>query len=240
MRSLSLAEPLQSPFGRPGDPVVTSWAPHADSQGPAAPSDTVFPSSDQDRDQALNDLMPAVRDGSEAAFQRLYALTSPLLFGIVLRINAVRPEAEEVLQEIYIKVWTERASFDDSKGKLMFWLTAIARYGAIDSVRRRHARPAFKSAPVGTDSAEPADCYAGFVSPVPGPLEHIILKQGASAVLDMLGGLPQAQRQSLVLAFYEGLSCSEIAHRLNKPLGTVKSSLRRSLQKMRPALAAHR
>ena len=228
---------MQPPSGQPGVPVVMPLAPDAESQRCAKLSYAVCASQEQDRDQALNDLMPAVRDGSEAAFQRLYALTSPRLFGIVLRINAVRPEAEEVLQETYIKVWTERASFDDSKGKLMFWLTAIARYGAIDSVRRRHARPAMKLA---TEATDATDCYAGFVSPVPGPLEHIILKQGASAVLDMLGSLPQAQRQSLQLAFYEGLSCSEIAHRLNKPLGTVKSSLRRTLQKMRPALAAHR
>ncbi len=188
-------------------------------------------------DLELISLMPLVCAGCRTSFARLYGLTAARLFGVVLRINSVRPEAEEVLQETYAKFWNDRARFDGAKGKLMFWLIGMARCGAIDSLRRRRARPAVGSA---TEATDASDCYAGFMSATPGPLESAMLKQSADAVQNMLVSLPDAQRQSLALAFYEGLSHSEIAQRLGRPLGTVKSSLRRALAKMRPALAEHR
>ena len=95
----------------------------------------------QAQEQTLMGLMPLICNGCRTSFERLYQLTASRLFGIVLRINPRRPQAEEVLQEIYVKVWTRRSSFDAAKGPVMFWLAAIARYGAIDSLRRRQARP---------------------------------------------------------------------------------------------------
>ena len=189
------------------------------------------------QEQVLLGLMPLICNGCRASFERLYQLTASRLFGIVLRINPTRPEAEEVLQEIYVKVWTRRSSFDGAKGPVMFWLAAIARYGAIDSLRRRQARPEVN---LNSDVSAADDCYAGFASATPGPLESVIQNQGAHAIRDMLRALPDTQRQSLTLAFYDGLSCSQIAQHLNQPLGTVKSALRRAFQKMRPALADHR
>lgn len=190
-------------------------------------------------DQELLGLMPRICTGCPASFKRLYALTSARLFGIVLRINPARHEAEEVLQECYIKAWRERASFNGSKGEVLQWLVAIARYGAIDSLRRRQARPALLST-LCVDKGEAGDDYAGFESAGPCPLESAMSSQVAQAVQGVFNGLPDSQRQTLALAFYEGLSHSEIALRLGTPLGTVKSVVRRALHKMRGDLNGHR
>jgi RNA polymerase sigma-70 factor (ECF subfamily) len=188
-------------------------------------------------DGELLDLMPQVVLGCTKSFARLYSLTSRPLFGIVLRINAVRPEAEEVLQETFVRVWAQRAQFDAGRGKAMVWLAAIARYRAIDSLRMRNRLPLFD---VALCVDEVADDYGDFVSACLGPLEAAIRLQQAQAVARLLGVLADGPRQSLMLAFHEGLSHSEIARRLGRPVGTVKSWLRRAFADLRPALEGHR
>jgi RNA polymerase sigma-70 factor (ECF subfamily) len=187
-------------------------------------------------DRELTALMAGVGHDCRTSFRRLYRLTHSRLLGTVLRINPVRSEAEEVLQETYLRVWTERARFDASKGDVLSWMAAIARHRAIDSLRRRHARPALAPA---HHEDEPAECYAAFAIPAPGPCEIAIQGQTAHAVQRLLGHAPEPQRQMLTLAFLEGLSHREIAQRLQRPLGTVKSTLRRALRSMRAQVAQH-
>jgi RNA polymerase sigma-70 factor (ECF subfamily) len=188
-------------------------------------------------DDELAQLIPPICVGCSESFARLYALTSTRLFGIVLRINSTRPEAEELLQDIYLKVWTGRARFDLDKGSVMGWLTGIARYAAIDSLRRRHTRPEpqWEMAHV-----EVSDCYAECPSSTEGPVEAMVAQQLAQAIQYFMAELPAGQKRCLALALYDGMSHSEISQHLGLPLGTVKSWLRRALDMMRPALAHHR
>ena len=184
----------------------------------------------------LNQLLLAVTKRCPVSFKRLYVLTSPRLYAIVLTINRDRVESEDVLQEVYLKVWNNCSQFDAQRGIAIAWLAGIAHHSALDSLRRRRARP---------DSfcvvaPEALDPYEDLPSSTVSPLENAILKQGSRAVMDGLQALPELHRQSLALAFFEGMSHTEIAGRLQQPVGTVKSWVRRSLLSLRPALQAHR
>jgi RNA polymerase sigma-70 factor (ECF subfamily) len=201
---------------------------------PAPPAPPVRCALDSD----LSTLMPLIRQGCTRSFAQLYGLTNSRLFGIVLRINASRCEAEEVLQEVYVRVWTERAQFDLERAKVMHWLGAIARHAAIDSLRRRQVRPATQTGWATADTED--DCYALLPSSWPSPFELLARQQGQQAIDGLLAALTDAQRQCLALAYLNGMSHAQIAQQLGQPLGTVKSWLRRAFDTMRPGLAAHR
>ena len=201
-----------------------------------APAAATRRASDKASDAALSVLLHSACLGCHASFAHLYALTSAPLFRIVLRINHDRAEAEDVLQDVYVNAWNRRAQFDRSRGEAMGWLVGIAQHRAISSLRRRDARPRAGSNP----AAEADDPYAGLVSDEAQPLQAIADARAADAVRRGLSRLHPAHRESLTLAFYEELSHGEIAVRLGRPLGTVKSWLRRSLVAMRPALEGYR
>jgi RNA polymerase sigma factor (sigma-70 family) len=185
-----------------------------------------------EQDEALGALLAAAGAGCRTSFERLYTLTHRRLFGIVLRMQPHRGDAEEVLQEVYVKVWRHSATFTTDKGCAIHWLVGIARHTALDSLRRARRRPV--AALQGADDADP---YEGLLSHGPDPFDGLMAASRNRAVAEALGMLTKEQRESLTLAFYEGLSHPEIALRLQKPLGTVKSWIRRSLQTLRPQLA---
>ena len=184
----------------------------------------------------LDRLLQAVRQRCTVSFKRLYELTSPRLYAIVLSINRDRVDSEDVLQEVYLKVWNNCAQFDAQKGHVASWLAGIAHHSALDSLRRRRARPDSHR----IIAPDALDLYDGMPSTAATPLENAIRRQGSRAVHASLQALPDMHRQSLALAFFEGLSHSEIANRLQQPVGTVKSWLRRSLLSLQPTLQAHR
>ena len=186
-------------------------------------------------DEELTALLLAVRDGCRPSFARLYVLTSPRLFGIVLRVNADRADAEEVLQEVYVKVWNRCAQYDANKGSAIYWLAGICHHSAIDSLRRRQRRPQ-----TGLMRMDDDDACDSLPSAEPQPLDLVIRARGAEAVQRCMRALPIEQRESLSLAFHDGLSHREIAERLGRPVGTVKTWLRRSLAQLRPVLVDHR
>ena len=186
-------------------------------------------------DDDLVALMHAVRVGCRASFAQLYVLTSPRLFAVVLRINRDRDEAQDVLQEVYMKVWTRCAQFDPREGRAIHWLVGIAHHSAIDSVRRGRVRPRHGHAV----EADVDDPYAGLPSAEPQPPEVLRQARAAEAVQRRLAALTVDQRDALTLAFYDGLSHDEIARELGRPVGTVKSWIRRSLMAMRPTLIDH-
>ena len=188
------------------------------------------------RDEELESLLLAVRDGCRPSFARLYLLTSSRLYGIVLRVNSDRADAEDVLQEVYVKVWNRCAQFDASKGSAIYWLAGICHHSAIDSLRHRQRRPQARFMPFGADE----DACDSLPSAEPQPLDLVIRARGAEAVRRCVRALPIEQRESLSLAFHDGLSHREIAERLGRPVGTVKTWLRRSLAQLRPVLADHR
>lgn len=191
----------------------------------------------EDADDELFALLRRVDGHCPQSFERLYALTCAHLFGIVCRINHDRAEAEDVLQEVYVKVWSVSAQFDAARGRPIHWLSSIAHHAAIDSLRRRSARPDRQhfTAPFGED-----DPYLGLASGDADPLDHVMNLASANAVRQCLASLSAEQRQSLTLAFFDGLSYPQIAQRMGRPASTVKSWVRRTLRVMRGGLSAHR
>jgi RNA polymerase sigma factor (sigma-70 family) len=164
--------------------------------------------------------------GDQGAFSCLYRLTSRRLFGIVLRVVRDRSEAEEVLQEVYAKIWQFANAYDRTKANPMTWLASIARNRAIDSVRRQNARPPTQSASFDVDSE---DDFGGTASDVPGPMEALRRSEEVAMLGRCIALLGPNERVSVRLAFYDGLSHAEIAERMTWPVGTVKSRIRRSL-----------
>lgn len=184
-------------------------------------------------DDALRPLLLAAVGGCNASFAQLYEHSHRRIFGIVLRIVRHRAEAEEVLQDIYVKVWSRSLQFDASRGLVIYWLAGIAQRAAIDAMRRTSSRPH----EVGDTSGE-IDPYGRFESPDPGPADDFEHHETRRMVGTQLSTLPLDQRESLVLAFFDGLTHPEIAARLACPLGTIKSRIRRALLALRPLLQA--
>ena len=184
-------------------------------------------------DDSLRLLMLAAAGGCNTSFAELYEQTHRRVFGIVLRIVRHRAEAEEVLQDIYVKVWSRSMQFDASRGLVIHWLAGIAQRAAIDTMRRASSRP--REVGDGPDDTDP---YGQLTSPDSGPSEDFEQSEKRRMVDAQLSTLPLDQRESLVLAFFDGLTHPEIAAKLACPLGTIKSRIRRALMTLRPLLQA--
>ena len=189
-------------------------------------------------DHELALVIQSVGSRCKLSFARLYALTSPRLFGLILRVNKVRSEAEEVLQEAYIAIWNRCSQYNPQKGRAINWLLAIAHNLAISSLRKRAVRPQADAR--FNDEGDPYDPYESLASAQTLPVETWIQSQARGALRDSLDQLSAEHRQCLTLAFFDGMSHQQIADHLNRPVGTVKSWLRRSLLTLRPVLWEHR
>lgn len=177
--------------------------------------------------------------GERTAFAQLYECTCGHLFAVILRINRDRAQAEDLLQDVYVKVWRSLRSYDPQHSQPLTWLTSIARNHAIDSLRRRQTQPRLESAATAGPRAEPAaddDPYDGLEDSAAGPLELLDQATQARAVSRCMQALNAQQRQSVALAFYNGLSHAEVAEQLRQPLGTVKSWVRRGLLALKSCL----
>jgi RNA polymerase sigma factor (sigma-70 family) len=188
-----------------------------------------------ERSLELSRLLGRAGIGDRPAFEEVYKRTSAHLFAVVLRINRDRGQAEEVLQEVYIKVWHAARTFDAAQGQPLTWLISIARHRAIDSLRRKQTEPQFRSAPSPVDE-EDHDVYEDLADSALGPLETLSRASDAQSIATCMKGLTASQRQSVALAFFDGLSHAEVAERLQQPLGTVKSWVRRALMTLRTCL----
>ena len=185
-----------------------------------------------EKSRALRELLARTGLGDRAAFAELYRRTSAHLFGVVLRINRDRGQAEDVLQEAYVNVWRAAGGFDAARAQPLTWLASIARNRAIDSLRRQQAQPRLRSA----EPDEDENVYDGVADDQPGPLELLHRAAEARALGTCMEMLSVQQRQSVALAFYDGLSHAEVAARLREPLGTVKSWVRRGLLALKTCL----
>ena len=188
------------------------------------------------RSLELSGLLARAGLGDRAAFATLYERTSSHLLGVVLRINRDRAQAEDVLQEVYVNVWRAAQSFDAAQSQPLTWLTSIARNRAIDSLRRTQTQPKLQSSPTTTDEDE--DVYDTVADDAPGPLDLLSRASDARALAACMAGLSAPQRQSVALAFFDGLSHAEVAANMRQPLGTVKSWVRRALQSLKGCLEA--
>jgi RNA polymerase sigma-70 factor (ECF subfamily) len=182
----------------------------------------------------LQKLLARIALGDRAALRRLYETVSPSLFGVAIRILIRRDRAEEVLQDAFINIWNKAASYDAETSQPMTWMTAIVRNRALDELRRETRNVALSLDDGKNGGASDLE------DDRPNPLE--LLEQAADslrirACLDAIDG---PQRQCLALAYYHGLSHSELARHLGSPIGSVKVWLLRGLQKMKRCLERRR
>ena len=174
--------------------------------------------SDQDRDRACVERM---RAGDTRALEELYDRHNGLLYSIVMRIVRHAPDAEEVLQEAWLQIWRGAASYNDARGAVGAWLVTVARSRAIDRVRSEGSRQRAEQA-AGVDPPPPTEDASANAA-------HRQMSERVSRALDQLGS---QHRQVLELAYFGGLTQTEIAERLNAPLGTVKSWTRQALVRL--------
>jgi RNA polymerase sigma-70 factor (ECF subfamily) len=170
-------------------------------------------------------LINRVAMGDRSAFATLYQSTSPKLFSICLRILRDRTEAEEALQEIYIKVWQRAKTFATGAGTPGTWLAAIARNHSIDSIRSRK--------PVAEDIA---DNYELADEAVASPEQQVVIMDEGRRIDSCMQELEATHASAVRRAYVEGLSYLELADELQVPLNTVRTWLRRSLIKLRECM----
>lgn len=178
-------------------------------------------------DQAL---LARVSGGDAASLRALYDGCAGRAMSIAYRVLGSRSEAEEVVQETFVQVWRQAASYDASRGGAMAWIATIVRSRALDRLRTRAA-----SERAVARSEEELDSPTA-----PAPPELAAQRELRTQVMAALAALPLEQRSAIELAYYEGLSHTEIAARLGDPLGTVKTRVRLGLAKLAAVLGAHR
>lgn len=175
-------------------------------------------------------IMEGVRQGDGRAVAALYDRYSGLVFALGLRMLGSREAAEELVQEAFLRAWRQAATYQPQLGRLSSWLIGIARNLAVDELRRRGARPQ-------KAEGEAEDQVAQIASPSSDdPAEQLAISSRRREVRQALDALPPAQRQVMELAYYRGLTQTEIAARLGDPLGTVKTRMRLATQKLRDLL----
>jgi len=183
-----------------------------------------------DRSALLADLVARTALADQKAFNELYRLTSSQMYAVALRILREPASAEEVLQESYVSVWHRAASYDRGKSQAQTWLTSVVRNRCLDRLRRREVETVTLTR---DESDEPE---LDFASEGPSPLELFLEGAAAKSVRQCVEGLEGAQKQAIALAFYHGLSHAELASHLREPLGTVKSWIRRGLERLKSCL----
>lgn len=176
-------------------------------------------------DAELARLLARIAGRDEAALRALYERTAAKLFGIVLRIQRDRSLAEDVLQDVYLKIWQSAGSYAPAAGAPLPWLCAVARNRAIDGLRRRSDLPM----PAGEDGESWMERLAA-----PGDAEGAILDR--DALVACLSRLDPTQRDCVVLAYCEGWSREELAERFGRPVNTVKTWLHRTLSALKTCL----
>src|SRR5262249_34605293 len=164
-------------------------------------------------------LLPAVSRGDIAAFEELYDRYSSTLYALLIRILGNAEDAQEVLQETFVKAWTSARMFDAQRGSEVAWLISPAPGRGIDRLRARRIRVDRED-----EAGREISTVSGFVDRSSGADKAIQAEQ-SYAVRGALAELPEPQRRALELAYFEGLSQSEIAERLSEPLGTVKTRM---------------
>jgi len=182
-----------------------------------------------ERETEDRELMSRVAAHDGAAFARLFELHAPVALGLLSRILAERGEAEEVLQEVFLQVWMQADRYDADRSSPRGWILMLARSRALDRRRRRESsrrREEIAGEESGNDEIQPLGT------------ERLERLERQHQVSSALGLLPPDQRTCIELAFFEGLTHTQIAERLAAPLGTVKSRILLGMHKLRQALSA--
>lgn len=171
--------------------------------------------------------------GEQAAMSMLYDRYAAGVLGLALRITREQADAEDVVVDTFAQVWRDAARFQGDRGSVGAWLATIARSRALDLLRSRGRRNKLDDAATAEVNVAPA----AMGMPTPSPMAALLADERSRRVQTALATLPPAQRSALELAYFEGLSQSEIAERLDEPLGTVKTRMRLGLRRLREVLA---
>lgn len=170
-------------------------------------------------------LLTSIARGDEQALAQLYDRYRGILFGLLVRILNSREEAEDVLQEVFLQVWRRAEDFDEKRGKPFTWLVTLARSRGIDRLRSLGARDRVAQASAREASDEISDAAS-----------DTFRSEQRELVTSALAQLPEEQKRPLMLAYFDGLTQSEIAAKLGSPLGTVKTRMRAGMIKLRELL----
>lgn len=172
------------------------------------------------------ELLKAIVARDEVALAQLYDRYRVILFGLLMRILNNREEAEDVLQEVFLQVWRKAEDFDEDRGRPFTWLVTLARSRGIDRLRTLGARERVAEASAREAPEEVSDAAT-----------DAFKSEQRGIVSDALAKLPDEQKRPLMLAYFDGLTQSEIATHLGAPLGTVKTRMRTGLIRLRELLA---
>ena len=172
------------------------------------------------------ELLAAIVARDEAALAQLYDRYRVILFGLLMRILNNREEAEDVLRELFMQVWRRAADFDENRGRPFTWLVTMARSRGIDRLRTLAARERTAVAAARDESEAVSDAAT-----------DAFRSEQRGLVTNALAQLPDEQKRPLMLAYFDGLTQSEIAAHLGAPLGTVKTRMRTGMIKLRELLA---
>ena len=170
-------------------------------------------------------LMAATAKGDRGAFERLYAATRSKLYGVVLRILRRADLADEVMQEAYVKIWTNAGQFDPLLASPITWMVAIARNRAIDMVRRKTEV-----------SLDDDNDMTEIAAETPDPLAGRERTEELKRLLGCMGSLDEERRRLVLMAYYSGSSRETLAERFGRPVNTIKTWLRRSLAELRECM----
>jgi RNA polymerase sigma-70 factor (ECF subfamily) len=173
-----------------------------------------------------------VAAGDGGGLAELYDRHGRAVYSLALRILGDTTESEEVVQDVFVQAWRQAARYDTTRGPVVAWLLMVTRSRAIDRLRRRRGL-----LPVHGDGGSAAEGLADTAAPVDWQL---LSAEQVRAVRTALEELPDPQRAAIELAFYEGLTHTEVAERLEQPLGTIKTRIRLGLLRLRAAIAEAR
>src|SRR5262245_38353992 len=168
-------------------------------------------------------LLTEMARGQLAALEQFYDRYAQLVYNLVLRVVRNRADGDEVVQEVFLQTWRDASRYDPSRGTPEAWVVTLARSRAIDALRAARRRGERIGTRLTRDIADPTPTEASQVA-------------DRRSMTGALGELSPAQRELLELAYYEGLTQTEIATRTGLPLGTVKTRIRTGLERLREAL----
>jgi RNA polymerase sigma-70 factor (ECF subfamily) len=173
-------------------------------------------------------LVERLRARDQGALDTLYERYSKVVYAIALRIIGQPADAEDVVVDSFWQVWQQAESYDSTRGQLRTWIVTIARSRALDRLRAMRRSP--------LAGAEEVNVAGREMAADDDPEQSAWLSQQSAIVRGALAALPREQRQALELAYYHGLSQSEVAERLGEPLGTIKTRMRLGMMKLREQL----
>lgn len=178
----------------------------------------------QDKD-ALVVLLAEIAAGDKSAFARLYGLTNRKLFGVALRILRTRPVAEDIVQEVYFRIWRNASSFDPNLASPIAWMASIVRHCAIDTLRKQKL-----------ETVEFNDESERVEASVPDPADEIDMAQRRAIALAAIRKMDPAKRNLILLAYFREQSRESLAKTHGIPTSTIKTNLRRSLLELRHSI----